>query len=105
MNFTQAVRTCFQKYADFSGTASRAEFWWWALFNFIATVSLGVLSDKLSLAFTLATLLPYFAVTSRRLHDTDRTGWTQLVGLIPLVGLFVVLYWLCQGTKRPSRYA
>lgn len=105
MTFTESVRTCFVKYADFSGRASRSEFWWWALFTLVASVALAVISQTLSLAFTLATLLPYLAVTSRRLHDTDRSGWAQLIGLIPIVGLIVIVVWLAQEGKPASRSA
>lgn len=105
MNFAESVRTCFVKYADFSGRAGRSEFWWWALFNLVGTVVLGVVSDKLSWAFTLATLLPYFAVTSRRLHDTDRSGWIQLIGFIPVVGWIVLIVWLAQEGKSTSRFS
>ncbi|MDP4301854.1 DUF805 domain-containing protein [Leptothrix discophora] len=105
MGFTDAVRTCFTKYVDFKGRASRSEFWNWALFNLIASIVLGILSDRLSLAFAVATLLPYIAVATRRLHDTGRGGWAQLVGLIPLIGWIVVLVWLVRpGEPGPNRY-
>jgi uncharacterized membrane protein YhaH (DUF805 family) len=105
MTFVESVRTCFTKYADFNGRAPRSEFWWWALFNVVAITALDVISDKLSLAFTLATLLPYFAVTSRRLHDTGRSGWLQLLGFIPIIGWILVLVWCAQEGKSQSQYA
>lgn len=105
MTFVDSVRTCFIKYADFKGCASRSEFWWWVLFTIVATVALGVISDKLSIAFTLATLLPYFAVTARRLHDTDRSGWLQLVGFIPIIGWIFLIVWCAQEGKSSTRYA
>ncbi|HEX2605105.1 MAG TPA: DUF805 domain-containing protein [Oxalicibacterium sp.] len=104
MSFVESVRTCFAKYADFNGCASRSEFWWWALFNLVAYIVLSFINSKLGLLFTLATLLPYLAVTARRLHDTDRSGWWQLVALIPLVGWIVVLVW-CAQEGRSSRFA
>lgn len=102
MTFVESVRTCFLKYADFNGSATRSEFWWWALFNLIASMALGVLSHKLSAVFFFATLLPYLAVTARRLHDTGRSGWMQLIGLIPIVGLIIMIVWLAQE-GRPAR--
>lgn len=99
MTFNESVQSCFQKYADFNGRASRSEFWWWSLFCLIATICFSVIDERLSIAFTLATLLPYLAVTTRRLHDTDRSGWAQLVGLIPLIGLVIIMVWLCQASK------
>lgn len=104
MQFTESVRTCFSKYASFDGRATRPEFWWWALFCVIATLALGVISDKLSAAFSLATLLPYIAVTTRRLHDTDRSGWWQLLFFLPVIGWLVVLYWLVQPSESADRY-
>jgi uncharacterized membrane protein YhaH (DUF805 family) len=104
MTFVESVRTCFVKYADFTGCATRAEFWWWTLFNLVGTIALGVVSDKLSVAFTLATALPYLAVTARRLHDTDRSGWLQLLGFIPVIGWILLIVWCAQEGKHPNRF-
>jgi len=104
MTFVESIRTCFTKYADFTGRASRSEFWWWVLFNLVTGIALGVISDKVSLAFTIATLLPYFAVTTRRLHDTDRSGWFQLLALIPVIGWIVLIVWCAQEGKVSSRF-
>jgi len=104
MQFTEAVRTCFSQYASFDGRASRPEFWWWSLFCVLASAALGILSHKLSAVFTLVTLLPSIAVTTRRLHDTDRSGWWQLMYLVPLIGWLVMLYWLVQPSESSSRY-
>ncbi|HVB48260.1 MAG TPA: DUF805 domain-containing protein [Burkholderiales bacterium] len=105
MTFVEAIRICFTKYADFSGRAARPEFWWWALFCLIAPLALGVIDDRFSGAFALATLLPYLAVTSRRLHDTDRSGWLQLLALIPIVGWILLVIWCAQASKPTSRFA
>ena len=105
MTFIESIRTCFTKYADFSGRASRSEFWWWALFNLVAGISLGIISERLSTAFFVATLIPYFAVTTRRLHDTDRGGWLQLWGIVPIIGWALLIYWCAQETKDQNRFA
>jgi len=104
MTFVDAVRICLIKYADFRGCAGRREFWWWMLFSLIGTVALGVISDSASLAFTIATLLPSTAVTTRRLHDTDRGGWMQLLAIIPIVGWILLIIWCAEDT-RPNRFA
>ncbi len=103
MTFAEAIQTCLRKYADFSGTASRSEYWWFALFLVLGSLVLGIVSNTLSLIFTLAMLVPSLAAASRRLHDIDRSGWWQLVSLIPVIGFFVILYWLVQPTA-PNRY-
>ena len=112
MTFTDAIRTCFQNYATFSGRAARPEFWWFVLFLLLANLVLGTLDSMLFFGdmqlltplFSLATLLPALAVSVRRLHDLDRTGWWLLLYLIPLIGILVLLYFYVQrgdqGTNR-----
>ena len=105
MNFTEAIRTCFTKYADFKGGASRPEFWWFILFNVIATLALSMISPRLSNAYSLATILPVIAAGARRLHDTDRSGWWQLVNFIPFIGWIVLIVFFAQKGKQPNRYS
>ena len=104
MTFSESIQVCFKKYADFNGCASQSEFWWWALFVMLSSMVLGIVSNKLSGLFVLGTLLPYIAVGTRRLHDTDKSGWMQLVGLIPIIGWIIPIYWLAQPTKSPNRF-
>ena len=114
MGFTDAVRTVLTRYAEFEGRAARPEFWWYALFYVLVQLAGGVLDAALfpNAVFgvlgniaALALLLPTIAVTARRLHDTDRSGWWQLVGLIPIVGVFVLI-WFCvqRGTVGGNRF-
>lgn len=105
MSFTDAIKTCFNKYADFSGTASRSEFWWWVLFCLIGSIVLEAVNYRIGIAFTLATFVPYIAVTARRLHDVNRSGWWQLVGLVPLVGWILLIYWCVQEGDSATQYA
>lgn len=104
MTFGESIQTCFAKYADFSGRASRSEYWWWVLFVFLATMATGVIGDKLSALFSLAVLLPGLAVGARRLHDIDKSGWFQLLYLIPLLGWAILVYWAVQEGKEPNRF-
>jgi len=104
MTFVDAVKTCFTKYADFNGRAARSEYWWYTLFIIIASVLLSMVSDTVSLLFGLATLLPSIAVAARRLHDTNRSGWLQLIALIPILGWLVLLYFLVQEAQEPNRF-
>lgn len=105
MNFQEAIQVCFQKFADFNGRAKRPEFWWFALFCFLAAVILGVVSNSLSWIFSLATLIPSLAVGSRRLHDTNKSGWFQLIWLIPFIGWLIMIYLLIQeGDTEANQY-
>jgi uncharacterized membrane protein YhaH (DUF805 family) len=103
MNFTESVSTCFNKYATFTCTASRSEFWWFWLFTVVASIVLDKLSGTLNGIFALATLVPSVAVACRRLHDTDRSGWWQLLVFVPIIGWIALLVFYVQES-RPNRY-
>ena len=105
MTFTESIQTCFSKYADFNGRATKSEFWWWVLFVFLSTIAANVLNKNLGLLVSLGTLLPYIAVTARRLHDTNRSGWWQLIGIIPVIGWIIMIVWCVQDSASQSRYA
>jgi uncharacterized membrane protein YhaH (DUF805 family) len=96
MTFQESIKVCFNKYVDFSGRASRSEYWWFALFILLGSCVLSIFSHWLNLLFVLGTLLPSLAAASRRLHDTGRSGWWQLIGLIPLIGIIVLIVFLAQ---------
>ena len=96
MTFQESIRVCLRKYADFSGTASRAEYWWFVLFLALAGAVAYVVADSLGAVFFLATLLPLLAAGTRRLRDTGRSGWLQLLGLVPVAGLLVLALFMAQ---------
>jgi len=106
MNFTESISTCFNKYGDFNGRASRSEYWWFVLFLFLASAALNMVnhSGMLGGLFSLATILPHLAVGARRLHDTNRSGWLQLLWIIPVIGWILLIIWMAQeshtGTNR-----
>jgi uncharacterized membrane protein YhaH (DUF805 family) len=102
MTFTESIQACFTNYANFNGRASRSEYWWFALFIVIGSIVLSMVSGTLSLLFSLGTLVPSIAAASRRLHDTDRSGWMQLIALIPFIGWLIVIYFLVQEGKTGS---
>jgi len=106
-----------KKYADFSGRAPRAEYWWFYLLMIIGYVIATIIDSTLGLTgsvgpygivmavFALAMLIPSIAAGIRRLHDTDRSGWWLLIGLIPLVGAIVlIVFFVTQGTQGPNKY-
>ncbi len=94
-----------KKYAVFDGRARRQEYWMFFLVNIIISIVLNLigraigLDSVLSGIYSLALLVPSLAVAVRRLHDTDRSGWWLLIGLIPLVGFIVLIVFLAQDTK------
>jgi uncharacterized membrane protein YhaH (DUF805 family) len=105
-----------KKYAEFSGRARRKEYWMFFLFNVIILIVLSVLDSMfgtvsaqygmgmLTGLYALATLVPNIAVTIRRLHDTDRSGWWILLGLIPLVGIVLLVFMCLEGTRGDNRF-
>ena len=112
MFFQELIENCktivTKKYFCFEGRADRKEFWMWVLAAFVISAILGIIpkvGSILSGIFCLAVLLPSLGVTARRLHDLGKSGWFQLLGLIPVVGGLIVLI-LCipEGSKEANAY-
>jgi uncharacterized membrane protein YhaH (DUF805 family) len=113
-----------RQYADFTGRARRTEFWMFVLFNAIAVIILTILDNLLGLSsssmgggsivvtsglltgiYQLAVLVPSLAVGARRLHDTGRSGWWQLIALIPIVGaIILIVFFATDGQPQPNQY-
>lgn len=91
MTFGQAIGTVFRKYADFNGRASRPEFWWFVLFSTIVFLGLGALWAGLSAAWFFAIVLPSIAVSVRRLRDAGFSWAMIFLGLIPAVGIIILI--------------
>jgi uncharacterized membrane protein YhaH (DUF805 family) len=103
-----------KNYANFNGRARRKEYWYFVLFNFIVAFVLGFIDGMtgsvsseggiglLGGIYTLAVLIPGFAVSVRRLHDTERSGWWLLIALVPLIGAIVLLVFMVQDSKAGS---
>ena len=128
MGFGEAVKHVYRNYVNFRDRAPRSEYWWFVLFNIIVSIIVGLVEMKLGLAsgimamgdgsmsasfaggplsiiWALANILPGIGVSVRRLHDTDRSGWWLLIGLIPLIGAIVLLVFMCsRGTAGPNRF-
>ena len=85
--------------------ATRPEYWWFALFIVIGSLVTMGISEFLGVIFTVATLVPSLAAGARRLHDTNRTGWWQLIGLIPMVGWIVLIVLLAQPGQSATSNA
>jgi len=93
-----AAKVCFAKYADFEGRASRSEYWWFFLAVLIGSAAASLISMRLYALFAVLTLLPMIAVGARRLHETNKSGWWQLLALVPF-GIFVVFIFLAQKAQ------
>jgi uncharacterized membrane protein YhaH (DUF805 family) len=102
MTFQESVKVCLTKYADFTGRATRSEYWWFFLFVILVSTAASLVSHVLSGLFSLATLLPSIAAAARRLHDTNRSGWWQLVCLVPVVGIIVLIVFLAQESRSEA---
>lgn len=92
----QHVKTCLTKYSDFSGRAALPEFWWFVLALTVMGLALNLVQPFLGTLFSLAVLVPALAVGARRLHDIGKSGWVQLLGLIPVIGWAILIYWAAQ---------
>lgn len=109
MTFGESIRTCFKKYADFSGRASLSEYWWFYLLSFILgcvfgfPTLLGNSGFSFGMIFSsiigLAIFLPSLAVMVRRLHDTGKSGWWILISLIPFVGWIILIIFLLKPSE------
>ena len=118
MGFGEAISAGFANYVNFSGRAVRSEYWYWTLFTIVGGIVASIV-DKVAFGagpmngglgpfdalFNLAVLLPSIAVSVRRLHDLDKSGWWLLLFFIPLVGAIVLIVWFCRrGTPGPNRF-
>jgi len=106
-----------KKYTVFEGRARRAEYWYFTLFSFLVSIGLIVIDTQIGGydpktgfgvlygLYSLAIVLPSLAVTVRRLHDIDRSGWWFFIILVPILGFFVFLYFMFkQGDAEDNRF-
>ena len=123
MGFSEAIQSGFNNYANFEGRASRPAYWWWFLFTWIVSIIAQILDNMtriggigsesylnmwvgiISAIVGLALFLPSLGVMIRRLHDTDRSGWWWLIGIIPIIGWIILIFFLASpGTPGENRY-
>ena len=114
MPFMDAMKTCFSKYADFDGRASRSEYWWFSLGLFLLSIPLTMLDGVLLVVFewpavfgtlfNLAVFIPSLSVLWRRLHDSGKSG-LNLLWVLTIIGAFYVFYLtLVEGDAAPNQY-
>jgi uncharacterized membrane protein YhaH (DUF805 family) len=109
----------YRRYADFQGRASRSEYWLFFLLVMLVMVGssvliyatggpdgvFGMLVSLVYLVFILGSLVPSLAVAFRRLHDTNRSAWWLLIGLLPFIGAIVLIVFYClPGTPGENRF-
>lgn len=111
VSLPDAVSLGFQHYADFRGRATRAEYWWWALFTTSVNVVLQFIELRLgipaipSLLFGLGTLIPSLSLGARRLHDINKTGWWQLAHFVLLIGTIgLMLAAILKGDRGANKH-
>ena len=130
MSFLEAIKTCFQKFAEFQGRASRPEFWWFVLLYYIIILApalplLALASNsprRTSLGFdesvsgvalffvfltgvaVLAFIIPYLAAWFGRLHDTGKSGWWWLLALLPFGWIVLLVFLVSEGDRGLNQY-
>ena len=106
MPYIEALR----KYAVFEGRAKRSEYWLFMLVHVIISIILGLIPLVLSwfliveVVYALALLVPALAVGARRLHDSGKSGWLQLILLIPLIGWIIVIILMALPSEDDNKY-
>ena len=108
MTFSESVSTCIKKYFVFKGRASRSEYWWFQLIVTPSYLISEMFNNNISyffLGITLFTFIPAISAGVRRLHDTNKSGFFLLFGLIPFIGGIVLLFFLIpEGTKGKNKF-
>lgn len=111
-NMIWAVKTCFRKYATFKGRATRSEYWYFVLFNMLvlyiplllaSLLNHYIISSILVIAaglYLFASIIPGLSVAVRRLHDSGKSGYNYLILLIPFIGSFILLYFMCKRSDK-----
>lgn len=112
MNFNDIIAivksVILKNYINFEGRATRAEFWWFFLFNVLVGLILslfGRVGTTLQGIWSLAILLPQLGLGARRLHDINKNGWLLLLSLIPVIGWIVlIVWWAKEGDATENQY-
>ena len=115
MDFQTSIKTCLNKYAVFSGRASRSEFWFFILFGILGGVIAAIIdtmilgypyeeNGPINLIFSVALIIPSISVTARRLHDINRSGWWQLLWFTIIGGILLIIWHATEGEKKKNKF-
>lgn len=109
MDFKESILTVLKdKYATFKGRACRSEFWWFYLLTLVVALVFGLFGKVgriIDIVWSIAIIVPSLAVGARRLHDIGKSGWYQLLALIPIVGIIILIVWWARpGTNTANEY-
>lgn len=104
LSFGEAISSFFKNYANFEGRASRSAFWWATLFIIGVTVIADLIDPTgiISGIFSLGTLIPALSLAARRLHDTNRSGWYQVLSIFFPVGTIALIVWYATEAQDGS---
>lgn len=113
-SLVSAVKSCLNRYAQFSGRACRSEYWYWTLAYVILGIVLNLLEGNpddpntvmtvIGAIVNLILFLPNLAVFVRRMHDIGRSGWNYLWNFLPIIGWIIVLIYLCKPSAPANEY-
>jgi uncharacterized membrane protein YhaH (DUF805 family) len=101
-SYQKAILNCFKKFADFKGRSARSEFWYFQLFCVLLSIFLHFISQNLASLAMLIVMLPNLAVSVRRMHDIGRSGWWVCIVAVPIVGVFLFLFWAIQDSDAET---
>ena len=115
MNFQTSIKTCFNKFAVFSGRASRSEFWFFVLFGILGGIITSIIdvmilgypfeeNGPINLIFSVALIIPSISVAARRLHDINKSGWWQLLWITIIGGILLIIWHATEGENKKNKF-
>ena len=115
MDFQTSIKTCFNKFAVFSGRASRSEFWFFVLFGILGGIIASIIdvmildypfeeNGPINLIFSVALIVPSLSVAARRLHDINKSGWWQLLWITIIGGILLIIWHATEGENKKNKF-
>lgn len=104
LTLQDAMRLYAQRALDFKGRSRRSEYWWATLAVSLVSIIVSSILPDLAWIITALTFIPSLSLCIRRLHDIGKSGWCYLTGLIPLVGVFILIIWFCRDSDGANQW-